>query len=695
MSLWKWLLVTMAALSLAACGGGGSNAGTPVLGGNSGSVADVVIVLSADTVANTGANTVTATITVVDANRAGLANVNVTAAVDANAVISLSSTKTDATGKVTATIGIGSDLTNRVINVTASAGNVTKATTLRVVTDPSASNPVAEDLSLVLSAPSVTNGGSATITATATGVDRNRNVVAGIPVTFSVDASATLAADSAKTDAAGKVTAIVGIGSDRSNRVVTVTATSGTLVRTASFSVTGARLTASAAPAVTAGTAGNTIEYTLVDFNGIAMYDQSITVTGNGLPNSSGKTDLNGKFRYTYTAPNLATTLQIVAVAAGDQRTSTVTVTDAGGSVAAAPEFPVSASVTPTPSVVTVNSVGSNTNQVELRVLFIGANNQPVPRVRVRFDLAGNSSSTDGVISWVGSYAYSDASGIARGTFTPGQLPSPTNGITIRACYDTVDFSSGASSACSGVPNATTSTLTVASEALSVNIRTNNLIGEGARKLTYIKEYAVMVVDSAGRAKADVQITPSVDLTGYYKGSYAWNGTRWVQVISLSAGEVYRWNGASWEKDGSANPNQPVCPNEDVNRNGVREASSFVAGAAAPGLSLRGEDLNWNGDLDPRKADVAVSMIGSSKTDANGIAYLQIEYGKNVATWVDFAITVTASGVSGTEARARYIGNLYGLGNLPALASDTTQETVAPPFVVSPYGTNKLCTAAD
>ncbi len=88
-------------------------------------------------------------------------------------------------------------------------------------------------------------------------------------------------------------------------------------------------------------------------------------------------------------------------------------------------------------------------------------------------------------------------------------------------------------------------------------------------------------------------------------------------------------------------------------------------------------------------------MIGSSKTDANGIAYLQIEYGKNVATWVDFAITVTASGVSGTEARARYIGNLYGLGNLPALASDTTQETVAPPFVVSPYGTNKLCTAAD
>ena len=43
MSLWKWLLVMVAALCLAACGGGGSNAGTPLLGGSSGSVADVVI----------------------------------------------------------------------------------------------------------------------------------------------------------------------------------------------------------------------------------------------------------------------------------------------------------------------------------------------------------------------------------------------------------------------------------------------------------------------------------------------------------------------------------------------------------------------------------------------------------------------------------------------------------------------------
>jgi hypothetical protein len=79
-------------------------------------------------------------------------------------------------------------------------------------------------------------------------------------------------------------------------------------------------------------------------------------------------------------------------------------------------------------------------------------------------------------------------------------------------------------------------------------------------------------------------------------------------------------------------------------------------------------------------------MIGSPRTDANGLAVLQIEYGQNVASWVDFIITVTASGISGTEARARYAGLLYGVGNLPYPSSAVTDETVPPAFVVSPYG---------
>jgi hypothetical protein len=694
MSHWKRLFSLLAAVGLAACGGGGGNSGTPGVGPTTpGSVSDIVIVLASQTIANTGNSTVDATITVVDANRNGIPNAPVTVAVDANAVVSASSTVTGASGSVVATIGIGSDASNRDITLTVTSGSVTKTAVLKVVPDATTGNPTADDLSLVLSSPSLTNGGSTTIVATATAVDRNRNVIAGIPVTFAVDSSATAAVSGTKTNDQGVVTANVGIGSDRSNRVITVTATSGNLVRTASFSVTGAKLTVSASPLVVAGSPGNVIEYTLVDFNAIAMVDQVITVTGNGLPTVTGRTDLNGKYRYTYTAPAVPTTLSVVATSAGDQREQAVTVSAASSGVAPASEVPQSASVTPTPTVVTVNSAGSSSNQVEVRALFIGANNKPVPRIRVRFDLAGNPTNTDGVVNWVGAYAYSDENGVARATFTPGTRASPTNGVTIRACYDTVDFGSVSGGDCTGVPKFATATLTVSAEALSVNIRTNELIKSGLNDLTYIKEYVVMVVDSSGQAKPDVQITPSVDLTGYYKGFYSWNGDRWVQNLSLANTENYRWTGSAWTQDTSVAPGQPVCPNEDINRNGVREAANFQNGTSVA-IGQRGEDLNWNGDIDPRKADVAIKMVGSSKTDANGLAIVQIEYGRSVATWVDFVITVTASGVSGTESRARYVGNLYGLGNLRAVATAVTNEDVPPPFVVSPYGRSSQCTNA-
>lgn len=695
----------LALAGLAACGGGGGSGGTsPLLPPQvtPPTAADLVIVLSNDRVNNSGTATVTATVTAVDANRVGVAKVPVTISANNNGVVTLTSSDVDAanapvtnaSGQMTATIGIGSDRTTRDITITARSGSVTKTAVLRVVEE-TTTGPAASDLTLTLSAPSITNGGSSTIVATATAVDANRNAVPGIDVTISVDQSAVAQVSGTRTNAQGVVTANIGIGADRSNRVVTVTAKTGSLVRTASFAVTGAKLTSSASPLVTAGSEGNVIEYTLVDFNGIAMANQRVEVTGAGLVAQSGTTDLNGKFRYTYRAPANPTTLQIIAAAAGDTRTENVTVASAGSGVPEADEKPQSASVTPTPSVVTVNVPGSTTNQVELRALFLGANNRPIKNVRVRFDLAGNQSNTDGRATWVGDYAYSDENGVARGTFTPGLRSSPTNGVTIRACYDTRNFVATGPSACDGVPSFTMATLTVSSEALAVSIRTNELIKSGAALLTYIKEYVVMVVDSAGQAKQDVLITPSIDLTAFYKGFYRWNGVQWARTLTLDAAESYEWTGAAWSRVGPTTPARPACPNDDVNRNGVREAAPFVAGAAVPGIEGRQEDLNWNGELDPRKSDVAIKVVGSNKTDANGIAIVQIEYGRNLASWVDFVITVTASGVSGTEARARYIGSLYGLGNLPFPGEAVTNENVAPAFVVSPYGRSTTCLDAN
>lgn len=653
-------------------------------GSGSGAPTDLLLTLNSPTIANNGSQTVTATATALDAKRNVLPGVVVSIGVDAGATAQPSGTTTNASGVVTAQIGTGGNSTNRTITVTATAAGLPPRTaTLQVVSSPTSATPTAADLSLALSANTLVNGGSSTITATVTAVDSNRVALAGIPVAISVDNNAVATVSSTTTNANGVVTATVGIGADRSNRSITVTASSGGITRSATFAVIGATLSASFSPQVAAGSAGNQIEYRLVDANGTPMAAQDISVTLPGSPSASGKTDVNGKYTFTYTAPTAATTLNIVATAAGDTRTQSVSV-QASGTVPNAPQVPQSASLTPTPSVVTVNAAGSTTNQVELRALFLGANNQPVPNVRVRFSVAPANSS-DGVATQVGGavYAYSDATGVARGTFTPGQRSSPTNGVTVQACWSTTDFDMNA--ACPS-NRLISNTLTIVSEALSVNIRTNNLIKTGDAGLTYIKEFVVMVVDAAGQAKPDVLITPSVDLTAYYKGFYFWNGLVWAQQLTLLDSENYSWDAAASAWTRGSTTNTPMCPNEDVNRNGVREAGSYVAGGTAPAIATRQEDLNWNGEIDPRKSDVAIKMVGSSRTDANGLAIVQIEYGQNLASWVDFVITVTASGISGTEARARYSGLHYGVGNLPYPSNAVTNQTVKPAFAISPYG---------
>lgn len=653
-------------------------------GGGGTAPSDLLLTLSSPTIGNSGAQTVTATATALDARRNVMPGVVVSISVDAGATAAPSGTSTNASGVVSAAIGIGGNPTNRTITVTATAPGLTPRTASLQVVNSTTTVPIASDLIVALSSNSLVNGGSSTITATITAVDANRNALSGIPVLVSVDGNAVANVSGQATNSSGVVTATIGVGADRSNRSVTVTASSGSITRSATFTVTGATLTASFSPTVTTGSAGNQIEYRLVDANSSPMVGQTVAVTATGgLPAASGTTDANGKYVYTYDAPTSAGSITITATAAGDTRSQTVAVQAPGTTPPNATQVPQSASLTPTPSVVTVNTVGSTTNQAELRALFLGANNQPVQNVRVRFDLDGNANGSDGTVTVAGggAIAYSDATGVARGTFTAGQRSSPTNGVSVRACWDVTDFAAGT------CPNAVRSTLTVTSEALAVNIRTNNLIKIGPAGLTYIKEFVVMVVDAAGQAKADVLITPSVDLTAYYKGIYFWDAVdeRWVQSMRLAADQVWTWDAANQRWSQGAANGQQQCPNEDVNRNGVREAPAFP-GSSVPAVTGRQEDLNWNGDLDPRKSDVAIKMVGSARTDANGLAVVQIEYGQNLASWVDYVITVTASGVSGTESRARYAGLFWGVGNLPYPSAAVTSETLPPAFVISPYG---------
>jgi hypothetical protein len=532
--------------------------------------------------------------------------------------------------------------------------------------DPTA--PTAADLSLALSAASLANNGSSAITATVTAVDANRNALADIPVTVSVNNNAVATVSGPVTDDKGVVTAAIGIGADRANRTVTVTATSGGLSRTASFQVVGAALTSTPLPAVIAPGANGQVDFRLVDGNSNPMSGQSIVINGVNAVEVTGTTDSNGNYSYAYTAPAAGGSLDIRATAGGVSVTQAVLVQSGTGTIppASVPGVPgvavvQSASLAASPSVVSVNT-GSTSNRSELRALFLGAGNAAVKNVRVRFDLAGDVNSIGGSLTSGTNVVYSDTNGIATTAYVPGSRFSPTDGLTVRACWSENDFPAGT------CPKSATATLTVVSEALSVSIGTDALIEVFGQ--SYVKRYVVQVVDSSGLAKAGVQISPSIDLLQYFKGAWEPEGTtKWVQRVPLDP------SGTGQDPDGNG-----TCDNEDLNRNGVLQVYPKDTFADPKPSRDQIEDANNTGFLEPRKADVAISFVGESSTNSDGQVVLKITYPQSIASWVSFNIQVAASGVAGTEGRTNYSGVL------PVLAEAITDVKKAPAFSIGPYG---------
>ena len=507
---------------------------------------------------------------------------------------------------------------------------------------------VAANLVLQLSSPTIINDGSAKITATATATTTSGQTLSGIPVSFEVDNGATFTQNSAATGPSGQATANVSIGSDPSNRVVTVQAKSNGLTASASFAVTGAKLAATASQAILAPGETGTVEFRLTNTNDVALPNQAISVSTPSAATVTGTTGVNGDYIYRFTAPTTLGATDITATAGGVTKTQTIVVQTSSSTIPAAVGLIRSASVAANPSVVPTNTIGSTVNRTEIRALFVGDGNAPIRNVRVRFDLNLDPSSIGGTFSTGNAVIYSDANGIATTAYIPGDRASPTNGVTIRACYSTTDFPVGT------CPNTTTATITVVSDPLAVTIGSNAEILVGPNNLTYQRRFVVLVVDASGRAKGNVDIVPSIDLPTYYKGSYV-RGSKWFQ---------------GYEVGNSMPPNLVpfdgfACANEDTNRNGVNET---------------GEDKNMNGSLEPRKSDVAISLIGGSKTKDDGTAIVQIEYPQNVASWLKVNILVSATGISGTEGRATWTEIL------PVPTSALSAES-APPFVTSPYGT--------
>lgn len=653
MMSWRARFASLAlAALLAACGGGGGgNAGVDFLPGAGGTASsptgtvtatasDLTVTVSSPTMPSVTSASVDVTVTAVDANRATLPNVPVQVSVNSGATIQTTGTLTNTGGQITGKLSPGSDATPRRITITASSGGVTRTAFVDIV------SVTASDMTLTITPATLSNSGTATVTAVATAVDANRATVSGIPITLSVNSGATVRTSSTLTDGNGQVSGVVSLGEDKSNRTILVTAVSGGITRTASIQVTGSKINATVLGAVLSPGQSGSVQYRLVDANNNPMVGQRFVVIGPAGVQTVATTGSNGEYNFNYVAPAVPGQLEIRASAAGVDNLVSVLINSGPGVVPAVTTTVRSASLSANPSVVPINTP-TTSNRSEVRALFLSDGNTPVKNVRVRFDLNGDAQAIGGTLTSGATLVYSDVNGVAVSAYVPAGRFSPTDGVTVRACWDYTDFSIGT------CPNAALATLTVTNDALSVSIGTNNLIGEGDSKLTYVTRYVVQVVDSSGLAAADVQVSAAVDLLNFYKGVWKKGIDAWVQEV------------------------RATCDNEDLNRNGVSEVYSNGQAEDANGSSNR---TPGRPALEPRKADVAISFEGSSKTNASGQVVMRIEYPQNVGSWVKANIVVSASGVAGTEGRANFDDVL----NVPAAVVNKLDAD--PPFRLSPYG---------
>ncbi|MFK8015764.1 MAG: Ig-like domain-containing protein [Gammaproteobacteria bacterium] len=604
--------------------------------------------------------------------------------------------------------------------VACSGGGDDDALTTPPVTtvDPTAPTPIEiASLEVLTSNPQIPSDGGVPVTITALLRDVRNNFIAGQNVTFSADSgglSVTQAdptgvgSPTAITDETGRATAELSAAGDPTDRVITVTATSGDLSATVLVAVTGTQLTITGPSSLVQGA---TADFTLVladaAGNGIANETVSLTSSlGNTLASTTLTTDFSGQAQVQYTAVNGGTdSLQASALGetaaseisiSADTFTFTAPATNAEfnlnemdaisvrwiqnnspvvgqtvvfsttrGTVSPASVVTDSTGTASTmitasnagPATVTAAATGGPTSTLPIEFVAVTPDNIEVQADP--FTVSPNSQST---ITAVLRDANDNLVKNKSITFsledvTGGSL-SVSSAITdSQGRAQTFYTSSATTSAVDGVTiratvdeNTTISdaiNLTVAGREVFFTFGTGNTINEPT-EAQYSKAYIVQVTDADGNAVSNVDVTMSIVSERYVKGF--WWG-------SVAADRYVAFNRAR-------------CDDEDVNRNGILDP---------------GEDFNNNNQIEA--GNVATVFPGTFISDSFGEGNVQIRYAQSFGGWVEVELQARAS-VQGTEfsEKAFFI--------LSVLADDINDLEQAPPGLLVAAEAAELQTAS-
>ncbi len=543
-------------------------------------------------------------------------------------------------------------------------------------------------------------------------VKNEQNVLLeGVVVSFSADAGASIENVQGTTGPDGKASATLTTENNRTNRNITVTASTSSLTDSLVVGVVGTEINVNGANSVIINDQAP-ITFNLVDSSGIGISGQVLTLSTDvgALDNLSPVTGANGQVTVNFTATTSGQgTISATALNATGSLQMTVQQDDFSFSSLPDADIPLqtdqnisvrwfknnaafangSVTVTTSRGIIatpTVTTDASGIATVSIRSEFAGpasisaigtdANGDKVTaRANIEFiatqvqsvfvdatpDLIGPEGQTSTISAVVRDpsgnlvkgkvvdFTLIDSSG---GSIEPNSATTGSDGIA-----STV-YTSNAVSPEDGVTIQATADsvvgqvdLTVGDRAFDISIGTGNEIGDQDAS-TYVKEFAVFVSDSVGRPVESASLTASATpIKRVNGGVYTKGYWAWSAVNAV------------WEPIPTA-----VCDNEDINNNGRLDA---------------GEDINNDGELTPGIIGTISFQNSISQTNAAGQATLELRYPKQFAIWVGVEVSVFGQS-SGSEARDSQ--SLM----LPIANSDLTREDNKPPS--NPFGASSLCT---
>ena len=329
------------------------------------------------------------------------------------------------------------------------------------------------------------------------------------------------------------------------------------------------------------------------------------------------------------------------------------------------------------------NSTVSVNGETNVIATVRDSNDAPIKNALVEFSIVADPSS--GRLS--SATALTNDSGVAQIAYFAGGVPTPVNGVEIRAAVNQVRIGNEYTNVTR--PQVASQRLTVQSMATYIGFAFSDTLQVSADNIYYLQDGSIFVNNSVGQPAANQEVSIAVVPETYTVGLWRViprvpevpevrddNGNVTTPAVPEQParwGQSYFDNtsGRSVQITGSAS-----CLNEDSNGNGILDA---------------GEDYNGDGQLTPINPITVLSRDGQQlgnnqtiRTDSAGKLDFTIRYPKEYAQWMTATVWVTTR-VDGSEFRGQRTISLPLVQDDVTL--DQTTSTGTRPNTISPFGT--------